>query len=105
MKRKRQINPRFERTLGTTKEGGDAIERLMFIESRYNRYGYFLIVGGIMSLVTLMLGIRAGAMNWYQSFVTTTFILFAHLVGFKLIRKAPEQRTIRNERRPSELDD
>jgi hypothetical protein len=77
----------------------------LFAASRPNKYGYFLIVVAIMTLIVLVLGIRAGAMDWYAVTVTTALILFLVVVGFKLIKKRPthEERS-GSKRRPSSLD-
>ena len=60
-----------------------------FLPWRPNRYGYFLIVVAIMTVIVLVLEIRAGAINWHLVFVLMAFILFLFLVGFKLINKRP----------------
>ena len=125
MKRKKRNRPRHGRAFETTEKENDPIERLtewqehrydpgyytggnihpLFTASRPNKYGYFLIVGAIMILVLLVLGIRAGAMNWY-AVVPTAFMLFLFLVGFKLIKKQPTREPhARHRRRPSKLDD
>jgi len=73
---------------------------------RPNRYGYFLIVGAIMTLIVLVLGIRAGAMDWYAVAVWSAFVLFLLFVGFKLVKKPPKQGAhSEKRRRPSKLDD
>ena len=125
MKRKKRNRPRHRRAFETTETENDPIERLtewqehrydpgyytggnihpLFTASRPNKYGYFLIVAAIMILVLLVLGIRAGDMNWY-AVVPTAFMLFLILVGFKLIKKQPTREPhARHRRRPSKLDD
>lgn len=77
----------------------------LFAASRPNKYGYFLIVGAIMTLIVLVLGIRSGAMDWYAVTVTTAFILFLVVVGLELIKKPPTHgERAGSKRRPSSLD-
>ena len=58
------------------------------IPSRPNKYGYFMIVVAVMVLITLVLGFRAGAMDWYATTVTGAFIIFFLVVGVRLIRRS-----------------
>lgn len=78
----------------------------LYAAARPNKYGYFLILGAVMTSLVLVLGIRAGAMNWYSVSVTTALVLFMFLVGFKLIKK-PSNRNVSAEKRggPRKLDD
>ena len=107
MKRKRrQIRERPGRAFEATGEDNDPIERLMFTASPPHKYGYFLIVVATMMLILLVLGIRAGALNWYAVTVMTAFMLFLVLVGFKLIKKQPKSEPPAGRKRsPIKLDD
>jgi len=59
-----------------------------------------------MILLLLLLGIRAGAMDWYSVTVQGALIPFMFVVGFKLIKKQPlHDEAARPKRRPSKLDD
>lgn len=53
---------------------------------RPNRYGYILMVGGLMTTILTILSIRNGSMPLYQVFVLTPLLLLIFLAGFKLIR-------------------
>ncbi|HSB09948.1 MAG TPA: phage holin family protein [Blastocatellia bacterium] len=59
----------------------------LYAASRPNKYGYILIAWAVMILIVVVLGIRAGAMDWWAVTVSTALMLFLFLVGFKLIRK------------------
>jgi hypothetical protein len=54
---------------------------------RPNRYGYVLIIGGVMTTTLTVLALRAGSMPVYQAFVMAPFLSLILMAGFKLIRR------------------
>jgi hypothetical protein len=125
MKRKKRISPRPAHPIETTEKGTNPIGRLtepqedrydpgynrggntdpLFIPWRPNKYGYFLIVVATMLLMVLVAGIRKSKMDGYAVAVTTAFMLFLFLVGFKLIKHPTSESRGERRRRPSHLDD
>jgi hypothetical protein len=59
---------------------------------RPNRYGYLLIVSGVLVLTLIVLEIRAGRIDWYGTFVSLVFVCFVLGVGFKLITRQDVRR-------------
>ena len=64
----------------------------LIIARRPNRYGYLLIVSGVLVLTLIVLAIRAGRIDWYGTFVSLAFICFVLVVGFKLITRQDVRR-------------
>jgi hypothetical protein len=96
MKRKRQIrSERFFKTrLNDQQVGGrdhqydltggfDPLDVL----PRLDRWGYLLILGAILGLITSVFGISARSINWYTGSFMVACVLFFFVIGVMLIKK------------------
>ena len=54
---------------------------------RPNKYGYYLIICGAMTVLVVVLAIKAGIMPLYATFSLVAFLSLVFIAGFKLIRR------------------
>ena len=59
----------------------------LFTGRRPNKYGYYLIGSGAMTLIVVVLAIKAGAMPLYAALTLAPLLLLVFVAGFKLVRK------------------
>ena len=59
---------------------------------RPNKYGYLLIASGLMTVIIMVLALKAGQLPLYEVFVLTPLIVLVFVAGFKLIRKQNRNR-------------
>lgn len=59
---------------------------------RPNKYGYFLILVGVLILLLVWLGSRATALDWYAAVIQIALAVLVIVAGLKLLKKPGSRR-------------